>query len=77
MAHIRELSLSDATQDANHLGFDAAAVSLIRKTRCLQKLSLTPTKRNIDWISLLAENADKLHAIDSLTISAEFVEQTE
>lgn len=74
MAHILELSLSRPITGAKHNGYDAAAESLIRKTRCLQKLSLTPMKRNIDWISLLAKNADKLSAVNSLTISTEVAE---
>ena len=76
MAHISELGLNDVSFGIDPTAFIFLTNNLIQKTQRLQHLSLTPTKKKIEWISLLAENAPKLQHLLSLTISTEFPLET-
>lgn len=55
--------------------FLMAAQLLLDKSNNLTKLSLLPNKKNIEWVSILANNAPKLRALTSLTIVTECVEK--
>ena len=71
MEHIRDIELVSKTMGGDHSRFVEAADSLIKKTTYLQHLRLIPSKKKIEWIGVLANNADKLRHLDSLSIEAE------
>ena len=72
MTNIVDLAIDDKSVGNDLQSFMAAANCLIEKTRYLTHLKLTPLKKNVEWIRLLAENAPKLRFLDSLSINADY-----
>ena len=75
MAHIRELNLTDLSVDSDPTGFMKTAQTMLDKAHMLVKLSLLPNKKNIKWVSVLAQSAPKLRWLTSLTINTEIQAQ--
>ena len=72
MEHIRELTLEDTSFGIDPAEFMQSATAMIQKTHRLVHLSLLPNGKRIEWIKVLADNAPKLHHLNSLTIATEF-----